>query len=136
MEHLFSLNVKCPHCGKELMDPYHKINDKPSIRLKMKMDGEEGTIRLCSVYGCLDHESKIDIPDKAVITFFCPHCDHALAGKDECEECKAPLVPLKVIKGGKVIICSRNGCGKHYIAFEELGATLRQFYDEYGYGHQ
>ncbi len=137
MEHLFSFNVKCPHCGKVLTDPYHKINDKPSIRLKGKTaKGEEGTVRLCSIYGCHDHETKMAIKDKEVISFFCPHCDESLINKDECEECGAPMLSLKVIKGGKVIFCSRKGCEKQYIAFEELSATLKQFYDEYGYGHQ
>lgn len=136
MEHLFSFNVKCPHCGKVLTDPYHKINDKPSIRLKAKIGNQEGAVRLCSIYGCHDHETKLDIKDKKIIELFCPHCDKSLVGKDECEECSAPLLSLKVIKGGKVIFCSRKGCTKQYIAFEELSATLKQFYDEYGYGHE
>lgn len=137
MEHLFSFNVKCPHCGKVLTDPYHKINDKPSIRLKGKTaTGEEGTIRLCAIYGCHDHETKLDIKEKEIVAFFCPHCDASLTSKEECEECSAPMLSLKVIKGGKVIFCSRKDCTKQYIAFEELSATLKQFYDEYGYGHQ
>ena len=136
MEHLFSFSVRCPHCGEGLNDPGHMIKDKPGIRLKVKANGEEDMLWLCSIYGSYDHETKLEIADKAVTRFFCPHCSKALAGKDECEECGAPLVHLNVIRGGKVIFCSRRGCKKHYVAFEDLSATLQQFYDEYGYGDQ
>ncbi|UCG27589.1 MAG: class I tRNA ligase family protein [Bacteroidales bacterium] len=136
MEHLFSFSVKCPYCGKVLNDDHHMVNNKPGIRLKVQSSREEGMLWLCSVYGSYDHETELEIADKAVTLFFCPHCEKPLAGKDECEECGAPLVHLKVIEGGKVIFCSRRGCRKHYIAFENLSSTLKQFYDEYGYEHQ
>jgi len=125
MEELFLLNVKCHYCEKSLMDPEHKINDKPSILLKIEIDDKSNFIRLCSIYGSYDHKSDLSIPERVIARFYCPHCDRQLVTKMECEECRAPMVSLNVINGGKVIICSRKGCEKHYIAFEELSSNTR-----------
>jgi hypothetical protein len=34
--------------------------------------------------------------------------------------------------GGRVSLCSRKGCQKHYVAFENVQDELRKFYDAYG----
>lgn len=132
MEQLFSLNVKCPYCEKSLMDPENKINDKPSILLKIEIDDKSSFIRLSSIYGSYNHKSDLSIPERVIARFYCPHCDRQLVTKMECEECRAPMVSLNVIKGGKVIICSRKGCKKHYIAFEELSPSLKKFHNDNG----
>ena len=37
-------------------------------------------------------------------------------------------------KGGAVHFCSRIGCEKHYVSFEDIYTTLTSFYHEYDYG--
>jgi hypothetical protein len=37
-------------------------------------------------------------------------------------------------KGGKLHVCSRIGCTKHYVSFDDIYTTLTSFYNEYDYG--
>ncbi|MHA1188675.1 MAG: hypothetical protein ACTSSK_17820 [Candidatus Heimdallarchaeota archaeon] len=46
-----SLKCNCTECGKSLMDPKELIDDIPSIKLKIKDNGNDGTINLSSFYG-------------------------------------------------------------------------------------
>lgn len=133
MTKIVSLNVKCPKCRLSLMDFNYLLNEKPSIKLNIRAGEERGIIHLCSIYGCYDHESNITIPKNVIAQFTCPHCNQILNSKEDCDECSAPMVPFILEMGGKVSICSRNGCQKHYVAFEDLSDTLRKFYDEYGF---
>jgi len=128
-----SVQVKCPLCGKSLMDHEHPLHDVPSIKLNIQLGKEKGIIRLCSIYDCYDHVSDIDISGKEVVEFSCPHCHQILNSAEKCDVCDAPMVPFNLDMGGKVVICSRKGCTKHYVAFENLQDAIRKFYDEYGF---
>jgi hypothetical protein len=33
--------------------------------------------------------------------------------------------------GGRISICSRNGCKNHYFVFDDIDTALRRFYTEY-----
>jgi len=115
------------------MNKENPLHDKPSIKLSIKNGDTWGSIRLCSVYGCYEHESDLDIKGTDIVEFYCPHCLQLLNNKEECDVCHAPMVTLLLDIGGKVVICSRSGCSKHYVAFEDIGSMLRKFYDEYGF---
>jgi predicted RNA-binding Zn-ribbon protein involved in translation (DUF1610 family) len=132
MKDLFAVKVNCPHCGKSLMDHDHKIEDRPGIRLGIRSGGKMGLIYMCSLYGSYDHESEIDLSTGDVAEFSCPFCDRLLTGSGSCEKCSAPLVTLNMEVGGKVNICSRKGCTEHFVAFQEIGESMRRFYDAYG----
>jgi len=95
-----SLNAKCPHCDKSLMDPDILLFEKPSMKLNIETTGERGTIRLCSIYGCYGHVSDIDIKDKEIARFFCPHCNKELISNDQCNSpnWNAPMIPEKDAK--------------------------------------
>jgi len=133
MDKLIALKVKCPVCKKSLMDPYHVINGKPSIRLEIKIDGKMENLRLCAYYGCFDHETRIEIPKGEILDFYCPNCQEELISTHKCEECGAPMVPLALEKGGRIYICSRMGCKKRYLNFEKVSDALRKMYNEFGY---
>ena len=133
MSKTVSISVKCPLCQKSLMDKENLLHDKPSIKLNIQLGKTRGTIRLCSIYGCFDHHSDMDISGIDIAEFSCPHCNQVLNGTEPCDECQAPMVPLKMEIGGKVKFCARQGCSKHYVAFEDLYSTLNRFYDEYGF---
>ena len=128
-----SVQVKCPLCGKSLMDNEHPLHGVPSIKLNIQLGKERGTIRLCSIYDCYDHVSDMDISGVDVAEFSCPHCNQVLNSVEKCDTCNAPMVPFNLDMGGKVVICSRKGCTKHYVAFENLHDAVRKFYDEYGF---
>jgi ssDNA-binding Zn-finger/Zn-ribbon topoisomerase 1 len=131
MKKQISLHVKCPHCRKSLMDEEKLLNGQPSIRLNIVTPEERGVIYLCSIYECHDHETNLDIKKNTVVDFYCPHCNKELLVNEECKVCGAPMVTFVLKVGGRVSICSREGCVNHYIAFQDLSAELSKFYQEY-----
>jgi methionyl-tRNA synthetase len=128
---MIEVNVKCPHCGKSLMDEEIKIDDHPSVKVNIQWGGERGRLRLSSLYGSYTIECQLSMPEGKVARFFCPHCNAELTGPRVCEKCDAPMIPLKFVEGGTVEICSRRGCKKHLIEFENLESELRAFYNKY-----
>jgi ssDNA-binding Zn-finger/Zn-ribbon topoisomerase 1 len=128
-----SIHVKCPLCKKSLMDNEHQLHNKPSIKLNIQLGDTRGVFRLCSIYGCYDHESDLDITGVDIAEFTCPHCNQILNSVEKCEVCDAPMVPFILDIGGKVAICSRKGCKNHYVAFKDPEDAVKQFYDEYGF---
>jgi len=133
-----SLKVKCPHCEKSLMDYTHFINAKPSIKLNIGIVDKHGMINLCSTYGCYDKVSTIELVDNEIALLSCPNCKKELPSLGTCNLCHAPVVDFMLEKGGKVHVCTRVGCKKHYVSFEDIYSTLSSFYseyDEYGAGN-
>ena len=130
-----ALTVKCPHCSADFMDEHHMINNHPGIKLNIETtDGKKGTIWLSSIYGDYNYTCNFQIPPNEVVEFLCPSCNKNLRRRNiTCESCGAPIVSLLVDVGGRVNICSRNGCKNHYIIFEDLDTIIRKFYSEYGY---
>ncbi|MFP4059860.1 MAG: hypothetical protein ACOCW8_02730 [bacterium] len=116
------------------MDHTRYLNSKPSIKLNIEIGGKKGTINLCSTYGCFDHASSVDIIPDDMGTFSCPSCKTELKGTDTCNICSAPMIDMSLDKGGKVSICSRAGCKKHYIAFEDISDAINNLYRDYNYG--
>lgn len=133
-KNLISLKVKCPSCDHSLMDYTHFLNAKPSIKLHIGIRDQEGIINLCSTYGCYDKISTIELVENEVARLSCPHCKKDLPTSATCDVCQAPLVYFNLEKGGKVHACSRIGCEKHAVSFEDIYSTLNSFYTEYGYG--
>jgi hypothetical protein len=131
---LISLKVHCPHCEKSLMDHTLFLNARPSIKVKVELEGRKGVLYLCSTFGCFDKSSDIELVRNSVATLSCSNCKKDLKGTDICELCGAPIVDFSLDKGGKVHFCSRIGCEKHYVSFEDIYTTLTNFYHEYDYG--
>lgn len=129
-----SLNVKCPHCNESIMDEAYLINNKRSIKCNISFEnGQKGHIWLSSIYGDYNYTCDLQIPEDEIATFTCIHCDHDLARPNvECEICSAPIVSFNCSIGGRVSICSRNGCKNHYVVFENVDTAIRKFYSEYG----
>jgi len=133
MSNQISLQVKCPHCDKSFMDAENPISGEASIKINVVSGSERGVIRLCSIYGCYEHSSDIDLIDKEIVDFYCPHCNKSLIREEKCDLCDAPMVCMTIKVGGKVRICSRNGCRNHYVAFNDIAGALNKFYHQYGY---
>jgi hypothetical protein len=131
---LISLKVKCPYCEKSLMDHTLFLNAKPSIKVRLEMNGKLGTLNLCSSYGCFDKHSSMELINGEIAVLSCTHCKQELKGSHSCNLCGAPIVDFSLDKGGKVHFCSRIGCEKHYVSFEDIYTTLSSFYHEYDYG--
>ncbi len=132
MKKQISLLVKCPFCGKLLMDSEEMIHGKPSIRLNIQTRKNRGVIYLCSIYECYDFRTEVPLKEKEVVEFTCPHCNQELNTKEECQVCHAPMVALLLTTGGRVSLCSRTGCPNHYVAFDDLSTELQKFYETFG----
>jgi len=130
-----SLNVKCTHCDHTLMDDAYLINNKKSIKCDVELEkGNKGHIWLSSIYGDYNYTCDVQIPEDDIVTFKCPHCAKDLQRPNiQCDVCDAPIVSFNCSIGGRVSICSRNGCKNHYVVFENVGTAIRKFYSEYGY---
>jgi hypothetical protein len=116
------------------MDYTHFLNAKPSIKLTIECGGKHGVIHLCSSYGCYDKSSNIELVKDDIARLSCPHCKKSLPSSATCEACQAPILDFEMDKGGKVHACSRIGCRKHYVSFDDIYTTLTSFYNEYDYG--
>ena len=132
MERYVSISVKCPHCKESLMSEEKQLNGKPSIKLNITSRGESGLLLLCANYGCYDQQSDIYVAKNDIVRFSCPNCGKDLATEVPCEECGAPMVTMNLKSGGKVSICSRKGCTKHFVAFDDLSDAIRKFHSEFG----
>jgi ssDNA-binding Zn-finger/Zn-ribbon topoisomerase 1 len=116
------------------MDYTHFLNGKPSIKLFIEAGGKHGVINLCSTYGCYDKVSNIELVENEIVKLICPHCKKELPTITTCDVCGAPIVSFAMEKGGKVHVCSRIGCKKHAVSFEDIYTTLTNFYEEDFYG--
>lgn len=136
MFNFVSLKVKCPHCGTPFMDEEHPIDNLPSIKLSIKHNGQKGFIRLSSIYGSYNIDTDIEVKENEVAEFSCPHCAKILTSQELCSVCGAPLVDFNLAEGGMVSICSRAGCKKHNVEFEDLSTALAHFYEDFAYRGQ
>lgn len=132
MYELISLKLKCPVCGKSLMDENHLVDNEPSILLNVEIADQNGQIRLSSIYGSYNYMTDLEMPKGEIAKFSCPHCEEHITSDSECITCGANMVPFYLDMGGKVTICSRAGCKNHVVAFEDLAVALKKMYQEYG----
>jgi len=130
---LISLNLKCPLCGKSVMDEDQLVDNSPSVKLQIRTNGNKGTIWLSSVYESYNYLCDINIPKNEVVTFSCSHCDSDIKSNSECNTCGAGMAHLHMDMGGKVSFCLRNGCKDHFIEFDKISTALEKFHQEYAY---
>jgi ssDNA-binding Zn-finger/Zn-ribbon topoisomerase 1 len=133
MEKKVSLHVKCPLCGKSLMDDEVILNGKPSVKVNIISEKDRGVLHLCSTYGCELKKMEVQVGPHEVVEFYCPHCNKDLSTNEHCTVCEAPMVSFFIKAGGEVRICSRNGCLNHHIVFKDISSELSKFYYEYGF---
>ncbi len=126
-----SLNVKCPLCGKSLMDHEVKVDDASSIKLVITQNNKRGNIYLSSVYGSYNLSCDIELAENEIAVFACPHCREEITTKDLCEACQAPMSLVVLDMGGKIHFCSRRGCTKHSVEFEDLALAMKKLYQDY-----
>jgi hypothetical protein len=127
---MISIQVKCPHCGKSLMDEGNKVDDKPGIKLHIKASKGEGNIWLSSLYGSFDFQSDVVLMDDEIVLFSCPFCKEAITSKDLCGACSAPVASVNLDMGGKINFCTRRVCTKHSAEFEDLELAMKKLYEE------
>jgi len=128
---MIQLNVKCPHCKHSLLDKTHKIDEHPSVHFLFERKGKKGELYLSSLYGSYNSSIPSFVSEGDTLTLFCPSCKASLMSTRNCEKCNAQMVLMNIEDGGSIQICSRKGCKRHLLEFEDLGAELRAFYNVY-----
>ncbi|MBN1151324.1 hypothetical protein JXA84_08915 [candidate division WOR-3 bacterium] len=128
-----NLSVKCPKCGKSLMDPEHMINGQPSVLLDIVFEGKKSCVWLSSVYGDYSHDIGIDMDLNKTADFFCPKCGANLAEDFNCSFCGALMCSLGLEQGGLVNFCTRRGCKNHSLEFKDLEHVAKMFEDKFGW---
>jgi hypothetical protein len=97
------------------MDPLHRIDGVPCVRVTASSNSRHGWLRLSAVWGSYKVESEDPVRRDAVLDFFCPHCHAALKSASTCPLCRAPMLSMLVPAGGIAQICSRRGCKGHML---------------------
>ena len=128
---MISVSLKCPHCGKSLMDSAKKMDDGSSINVRLTYAGKNAPLYMSARYGSYAVETGLNIPIGKIAGFRCPHCKADLKSTRKCEVCAAQMVAFDLKEGGQVQICSRRGCKKHLLEFQNPDSELQAFYKSY-----
>jgi two-component system NtrC family sensor kinase len=104
-------SATCPK-GHNLIDHDHKIEGRPSIKLKAKTGINEGFIHLDPVYGNHKHHFGIEFNILEPISLFCPHCGISLLDEnDKGPHCNAPVYDILIPNQGNLKGCTIFNCG-------------------------
>lgn len=127
MSNRIQIPVKCVNCGESLMNPKVLIDDLPAIELEAKLGEKVGEIFLSQEYGSYNKEFR-NLNDSvgSIATLSCPKCHQPFPVVQICD-CKAPMVGLQLEVGGIIKICTRNGCKKHALEFEDVNDAFTLF---------
>lgn len=130
------LTVKCPACGRSLMNPHVLVDGLPSIQLAVRAGDRVGYVYLSQIYGSYNKKfEQVENVPGSVTPFSCPHCQGVFHAKHPCD-CGAPMIWLQLTMGGAINFCTRNGCTRHSLEFEDPDQAfiLFQSQDETGLG--
>jgi NADH-quinone oxidoreductase subunit E len=114
-ERVFGVSVSCPNCNRSLMSHEHLLDGHPMVRVTASFGRKHGWMRLSSLYGDYRTETEYEIPQGAIVHFFCPRCHAELKSGRLCPDCDAPTILLLARGGGTVQLCSRRGCKQHML---------------------
>ena len=59
---MVSVSVKCPHCGKSLMEPKKKLDNATAILVHVTYAGKNSSLYLSAAYGSYKVETDLGIP--------------------------------------------------------------------------
>ncbi|OGV00757.1 MAG: two-component sensor histidine kinase [Ignavibacteria bacterium RIFOXYA2_FULL_37_17] len=96
-------------CAKthSLIDIEHKIGGMPSLRMKIKSNGNEGFVNIDPVYGNHRHYFGIAFDKNSSVNLSCPVCDILLIDKiNKCPKCGGPTYKIQIPNQGFIEGCA------------------------------
>jgi two-component system NtrC family sensor kinase len=96
-------------CAKShvLMDANHKIGGIPSVKVKVKSNGNEGFINIDPIYGNHRNYFGISLVKSNQINLTCPTCDISFIEKNiKCPECNGPVYKIQIANQGFIEGCA------------------------------
>ncbi len=103
--------VTCPK-RHDLMDSEIKIEGMPSIKLKVKNNGNEGFVNLDPFYGKKQHQYGINVNTNKEMDIVCPECNTSLLNGDKkCPVCQSAVYILNIPTDGQIEGCLNKTCG-------------------------
>ena len=113
------------------MNSSKKLDGAPSIEVNLTYAGKHAPLYLSSLYGSYKAETELNMPVGKVAGFRCPHCKADLKSTRKCDACGSQMIAFELKAGGQVQICSRRGCKKHVLEFQDADSELQAFYKSY-----
>ncbi len=102
--------AECPN-GHNLIDDDHRIDGKPSIKLKVQYGSNIGFIHLDPMYGLGKNHFGIPVPKNKTIHIGCPECDVTMINKTEkCDKCGSEIYEVNIPGQGLLLGCARVNC--------------------------
>jgi len=104
----------CPK-GHSLIDNSVKIDGMPTIKIRSRLDNNEGYINIDPIYGKHRNHYGIKLEKKQELDISCPTCNISLLNKEkECPDCGSPQYILEIPGKGRLVGCSRKDCYWQY----------------------
>ncbi|MEN8008282.1 MAG: hypothetical protein ABFS42_14795 [Candidatus Krumholzibacteriota bacterium] len=129
------LEVSCPDCGHSMMDEDHLIEGVPAVQCRIQVPGpnpklpRKVPIWFSSYYGSGVYECEQTLEENQQMILFCPSCDTRLHGDFSCNKCGDEMVCLDLKGGGKITVCTRRGCKRHFIQLDENVPNLDRLFE-------
>lgn len=127
MSHEIRVRVDCPNCDSSLMEPGVLVDGLDSILFSAKVGNSRGHLYQSQIYGS-DNKIFQQVEDTpgTIVEYFCPRCRAAFPVVGACT-CMAPIIALYLKDGGKMNVCTRNGCKKNSLNFEDSDVAFFLF---------
>jgi hypothetical protein len=111
-----------------------QIDGLNAVHISAKVLGGVADLFLSQVYGSYSKvfDDAKDV-EGSVIEGLCPNCNTPFPTHQKCE-CGASLFSLSLHGGGIINICSRNGCHRHSLEFENADDAFDLFRRQNGAG--
>ncbi len=104
-----TMQIKKAVCPKthNLIDSEYKIGGFPALRLKIKLNGNEGFVHIDPVYGSHRHYFGISGGINNNVKLSCPVCDLSVLDKvNKCPKCGGPTYKIQIPNQGYIEGCA------------------------------
>jgi hypothetical protein len=109
------------------MEPGVPVDALDSILFVVKVGDSRGHLYLSQIYGSYNKIfEQVDDILGSIVECFCPLCGEPFPVVAACK-CQAPIIYLNLRDGGSINVCTRNGCRKHSLEFEDIDQAFALF---------